>query len=211
MLSLTEALTPFGVTNDDPFRTAMTNIQTSKHNMRIKKGVPLLVTCGADEALPYLTSDTFAFKAKGNGKIVKKTDKFMVVEYTSGKSTNEQQWVGKKREIIDLRENVKKNSDGGFYITIKLETKYKVGDRVKQGDILAYDPVVYSNSVGDPNTIGYNIGAIAKVAFINTDEGFEDSAIKSDRLADDLSSEVVVKIEKDLPKNTNIFTIATLS
>ena len=63
-LCITEALTPFGATRDDPFRSAMTFIQTTKHGMRTKHSDPLLVTNGADLALPYLTSDMFAYKAK---------------------------------------------------------------------------------------------------------------------------------------------------
>src|SRR5699024_2579878 len=46
-LSITEAVTPFGSTRDDPFRTAMTYIQTSKHSMPTNKSMPLLVTNGA--------------------------------------------------------------------------------------------------------------------------------------------------------------------
>jgi len=195
-LSITEALTPFGSTRDDPFRTAMTNIQTSKHNMRIKESMPMLVTCGADQALPYLTGDTFSFKAKGNGKVIKKNDDYMVVEYDN-----------KTREMIDLRENVKKNSDGGFYITVKLDTNLKKGSRFKEKDILAYDKVVYNDSVGDGKNIAYCVGALANVAYLNTDEGFEDSAIISNRLAEALSSEVVVEVAKNLPCNTNIFDI----
>ena len=213
-LSITEALTPFGSTRDDPFRTAMTNIQTSKHNMRIKNSTPLLVTSGADQALPYLTGDSFAFKAKASGKVIKMTKDYMIVEYDYtpvngvGRGNNRLIKASKAREMIDLRENVRKNSDGGFYITIKLDTNLKKGSRFKANDILAYDKVVYSDQVGDGKHIAYSIGALANVAYLNTDEGFEDSAIISHRLSDALTSEVTVQISKNLPANTNIFSIA---
>ena len=214
-LSMTEALTPFGTTRDDPFRTAMTNIQTSKHNMRINKAMPLLVTNGADQALPYLTGDTFAFKAKESGKVVKMTKDYMVVEYDKNPYTSlvyvdpksKKEVKEKYTEIIDLRENIKKNSDGGFYITVKLDTDLKKGSRFKKNDILAYDHQVYNNEVGDGKNIAYGIGALANIAYINTDEGIEDSAIISNRLSECLSSEVVVQISKNLPANTNIFKI----
>lgn len=209
-LSITEALTPFGTTHDDPFRSAMTFIQTSKHSMRVKKAMPNLVTNGADEALPYLTSDTFAFKAKQNGKVVEKTDEYMIVEYTdnvelavkSGKKEN------KVRDFIDLRDNVKKNSDGGFFVTVKLDSDLKVGSTFKKGNILAYDKLSYTNAIGDNGNIAYSIGTMAKVVIMNTDEGFEDSAIISDWLSDAMTSEVVVKKEIVLPKNTNIYNMA---
>ena len=202
-LSMTEALTPFGSTRDDPFRTAMTNIQTSKHNMRIKKPAPSLVTCGADMAIAYMTGDSFAFKAKAPGVVTKMTKDYMMVQYDYNPYSKVKE---KYVEIIDLRENVKKNSDGGFYVTVKLDTNLKPKQRFKAMDILAYDKQMYSDDTGFDN-ITYCIGALANVAYMNTDEGFEDSAIISDRLAEDLSSDVVVMISKNLPANTNIFKI----
>ena len=211
-LSMTEALTPFGSTRDDPFRTAMTNIQTSKHNMRVNRTDPLLVTCGADQAIAYLTGDSFAFKAKSDGKVIKATKDYLVVEYDKSsrfdpQSGNLRTWDEKTREIVDLRTLIKKNSDGGFYITVKLDSDYKIGQRFKKDDILAYDHQVYTNTAGDGKHITYNTGPLANIAYINTDEGFEDSAIISDRLAEALSSEVVVMISKNLPGNTNIFSM----
>lgn len=44
----TEALVPFGTTRDDPFRTAMTFIQTSKHNVRVNHSSPMLITNGVN-------------------------------------------------------------------------------------------------------------------------------------------------------------------
>ena len=204
-LSMTEALTPFGSTRDDPFRTAMTNIQTSKHNMRIKHPAPLLVSCGADRAIAYTTGDSFAFKAKAPGVVTKMTKDYMVVQYDYNPYSKIKE---KYTEIIDLRENIKKNSDGGFYITVKLDTNLKPKQRFKTMDILAYDKQMYSDETGFDN-ISYCIGALANVAYMNTDEGFEDSAIISDRLSEDLSSEVVVMISKNLPANTNIFKMVT--
>lgn len=192
--SITEALTPFGTTHDDPFRSAMTFIQTSKHGMRVKTSMPSLITNGADEALPYISSDTFAFKAKQNGVIKEKTDDYLVIEYKDG--TN---------DFVDLRELVKKNSDGGFYITIKLDSALKVGDRVEAGEIVAYDKLSYSDRVSPNNNAAYNVGTLAKMAILNTDEGFEDSGIIDNWLSEAMASEIVVKKEVVLPKSTNIY------
>lgn len=196
-LCMTEALTPFGTTHDDPFRTAMTFIQTSKHSMRVKHATPALITNGADEALPYLTTDIFAHKAKQKGKVAKLTDEYMVLKYDDG-----------QEEFVDLRERVEKNSDGGFYVTLKLDTDLKEGQTIKPNDIVAYDKSSYSNSVGNPNNIGYNLGTLAKVAIITTDEGYEDSGIISPWLSTAMSSDVVVKKEKVLPKDTNVLFMA---
>ena len=186
-LSITEALTPFGTTRDDPFRTAMTFIQTSKHGMRTTEQDPLLVSNGADQALPYLTSDTFAHKAKWNAVVEEITNDYMIIANKSNP---------KEKEFIDLREKVEKNSDGGFFITIKLETfkNYKKGDSIKAGDIVAYDKSSYSDTVGIGN-LAYNIGTLTKIAIMHTDKGFEDSAIISQDLSKKMASEIVLQVD----------------
>lgn len=186
-LSITEALTPFGTTRDDPFRTAMTFIQTSKHGMRTTSQDPLLVSNGADQALPYLTSDTFAHKAKWNAVVEEITNDYMIIANKSNP---------KEKEFIDLREKVEKNSDGGFFITIKLDTfkNYKKGDSIKAGDIVAYDKSSYSDTVGIGN-LAYNIGTLTKIAIMHTDKGFEDSAIISQDLSKKMASEIVLQVD----------------
>lgn len=192
-LCMTEALTPFGTTHDDPFRTAMTFVQTSKHSMRTMKQSPLLITNGADEALPYLCSDMFAFKAKEKGKIIKATKEYMIIQYSSG-----------KKEFVDLRENIKKNSDGGVYEVLKLDTDLKLGDIVKEGQIIAYDKKSFVNNTGSGN-LSTSVGILSKVAILETDEGYEDSAIISERLSKNLMSQVVVQKEVILDANTNVY------
>ena len=186
-LSITEALTPFGTTRDDPFRTAMTFIQTSKHGMRTTEQDPLLVSNGADQALPYLTSDTFAHKAKWNAVVEEITNDYMIIANKSNP---------KEKEFIDLREKVEKNSDGGFFITIKLDTfkNYKKSDSIKAGDIVAYDKSSYSDTVGIGN-LAYNIGTLTKIAIMHTDKGFEDSAIISQDLSKKMASEIVLQVD----------------
>lgn len=193
---MTEALTPYGCTRDDPFRTAMTFIQTSKHLMRTNNSDPLLITSGADEALPYLLSNTFVHKAKSKGEVLEKTDDYMIISYDNGET-----------DYVDLHENVEKNSSSGFFVTLKLDTDLKVGSKVKEGQIIAYDKSSFSNKVGNDNNIAYTIGKIKKCAILNTDEGYEDSAIISQDLANDLTHSVVLKVEKVFSKDTNIYNL----
>ena len=200
-LCMTEALTPLAVTGDDPFRTAMTFIQTSKHGMRIQKGSPMLVSDGADEAIAYIAGDTFSFKAKDSGKVVELTDDYMIIKYDSINLD-----TGKPiYEFVDLKERTLKNSDGGFFISVKLDSNVKKGQKIKKGQIVAYDKLAYSNEVGDPDHIAYNIGALAKIAILPTDEGFEDSAIIDSELSEMMASDILVKKEVMLSKNTNVY------
>lgn len=193
--SATEAVTPFGATRDDPFRTAMTYIQTSKHSMPTNKSAPLLVTNGADEALAYMVSDTYVFKAKEDGSVTEIIPgDHMILTYKGGKN-----------DFVDLKEHSRKNSDGGFYITIKLDTDMKEKQKFSKGEIVAYDKSTFSSKVGEADGIAYNVGVLANAAIMTTDEGFEDSTSISTWLSDAMGSSVDTEIPISLDKNANIY------
>lgn len=90
---------------------------------------------------------------------------------------------------------------------IKLDSDLKVGQSVKEGQIVAYDKLSFSPEVGATDNIGYCSGTLIKCALMTTDEGFEDSAIISEKLSHDLASDVIVKKERFLPKNTNVYNV----
>ena len=197
-LCMTEALTPYGITRDDPFRSAMNFVQTSKHGMRCRKSDPLLITTGADEALPYLISNTFVYKAKENGKVIEKDDDHMIIEYRDQDGSI-------SHDYIDLSEKVEKNSSSGFFVTLKLDTELKVGSKIKKDDIIAYDKSSFSDKMGYNDNIAYNIGTLCKFAILNTDEGYEDSAIISKDMSKYMTADIVLKKEVSLPKGTNVY------
>jgi hypothetical protein len=191
--TFSEAMTPFGPNRDDPSRTAMAYTQ-SKHGMRVKNASPLLVSNGSDQALPYFISNTFAYKTKQDGKVLERTDTFMILEYKDG-----------SREFVDLRPKVEKNSSAGFYTPIELECKMKTGSKFKANEIIAHDPQSFSSEVGLTDNLAYNIGTFVKIAMLNSDEGFEDSAIISEFLSHQMASDVVIKKEVMLGKGAGVY------
>ena len=195
---ITEALSPFMLTSDDPFRNDMAFVQTSKHSTPIDYSMPLLVTTGADAAMPYLSSDMFAHKAKKNGIVSEITDDYMLIDYKDG-----------TKEFVPLNEQTMKNSDGGFYITLKLKTDKKVGESVKADTVLAYDEKSFSNRVGstDPQ-LAYNLGCLAKLAIMTAEDGFEDSGVCSEWLSNVMASDIVVMKDAPLTPMTNVLFIA---
>ena len=203
--TIMEAISPLAINHDDPFRTAMAFTQTAQHQMTVKKSMPMLITTGADEALPYLTSNKFSYKFEGQrGIVVDVDDDYMIIEDLDTH----------KREFIDLREIVRKNSDGGFYVTTKLDNNgFKVGDRLKHLDIVAYDKKSYSNAVGsqkDKQQLSYNIGTIAKIAIMTTDLGFEDSCVVDNSISEALASEVVVCKDVSLDAQANVYNVVKI-
>jgi hypothetical protein len=201
-LTATEALIPFGSTRDDPMRTAMSFIQTAKHMVRTESSDPLLVTSGADEAMPYITTDRFAFKAKHNGTVLNATEDFILIEYTDG-----------TKDYINLKEEICKNSDGGYYVPLKLDAidKIKPGYKFKENQVLAYDRHSFSDSSGESNNLTYNVGTLAKVAILNTDEGFEDAGIISQSMAEKLATRVNIKYTAVINADSTLFKIVKIN
>lgn len=195
-LSMTEAVTPFGSTHDDPIRTAMTFIQTSKHSVTTYGSDPSLVTNGADEALPYYTSNIFAFKAKDNGKVIDMNDKFMIIEYKNG-----------TKDMVQLGTDIEKNSNGGYSVAFDLVTDLKVGSTFKTDDILAYERSSFTKDIGEDNNLAYNIGKLTKIAIVNTEEGFEDSAAVTQKLCTDLTTRITMPKVVTIPKSTNVYNV----
>ena len=194
-LTISEALNPIGCTHDDPVRVAMTFTQTSKHQIRTEKSDPLLITNGSDEVLPYLVSDIFCKKSEQAGTVKEITDKYMVVEYAN-----------KSNDYIDLSNRIEKNSDGGFYLGVKLDTDMKVGQKFKANEILAYDKSSFSKGkLGNMKNITYDVGTLTKIAVINSDDNFEDSAMITTKLANDLATEIILLEDKILSADTNIY------
>ena len=205
-MSVYEALAPYSVNHDDPIRTSMGFTQTKAHQMRVKSSDPNLITYGMDEALPYFTSNLFSYKFRGEkGRVISVDDDFIVYEeIKDGK---------KSRHIVNLQEQTLKNSDGGFYVTLKLTPCVKKGDTLKYNDIMAYDKTSYSKSVGSDksdNNISYNIGTMSKVAIMTTDEAYEDSSIITERLSDALTSDYCVEKDCSIGAESNVFYIAKL-
>ena len=202
-LTVHEAMNPWCTTRDDPIRVAMGFVQSTKHPMRIKKAMPNLVTTGMDEAIPYITSDFFSYKFRGNkGKVLKLTDRYMLVQDVETGAV----------DFVSLEEQTMKNSDGGFYVTVKLDPIVKEGATLKNNDILAVDRTCYKDQVGHESTtkgVTYCIGALCKLAILPTDEGYEDSSIIDEYLADVMTSSYVVKKDKMLSKDANVYNVVS--
>ena len=98
----------------------------------------------------------------------------------------------------------------GYFVPLKIDAikGLKAGMKVKENQILAYDKESFSNSLGESNNLAYNIGKLAKVAVINSDEGFEDSGIISQSMAQKLATRVDYCFDVKLSKDALVYQIA---
>lgn len=185
-----ELLTPMAAQRDDAPRVAMSSTQ-SKHIVSTFKSDPVLIGNGMEKVLPKIISDDFAFKAKQDGYVVEINNKtnLMVIEYKDG-----------THNIVDLNPLIEKNGNGGFYISNKLDTKLKEGSKFKKDDIIALNDKFFTND--DIPT--FKMGPLIKIAIMNAYYTYEDSIIVTEELSNKLSTEVIMKRDCPLGKNSNV-------
>src|SRR5699024_9557126 len=96
-----------------------------------------------------------------------------------------------------------KNVDGGFYIMNQMIPQVKEGDKFKQNDILAYDPLyINSNDMfGDPCA---NVGCLARLSIESNAGVFEDSGYMTDELAHRMATKITQQKRVILSKYANI-------
>lgn len=158
---------------------------------------PVLITNGAEKVLPYHISSDFTIVAKYNGRIKEINDKdnYMVLEYDNVPNGED------KYQMVDLSPVVVKNGAGGFYLSNKLDTDYKEGQKFKAKDVLAYNNKFFGNY---SDGVKFNIGTLCKVACISGYDTYEDSTTISTKLSNRIAAEIVMDKHIILGPNANI-------
>lgn len=193
LVSGAEAALPFSITSDEPERVAMSSAQ-SRHTLACVGSDRNLVYTGFEKALPHLIGDTFVFKAKKDGKVLKIDEKsrLMVLGYDDG-----------TKDVINLEPEIGKNSGSGFFVSNKLEPLVKEGEKFKAGKLIAHNPDFFTVDKRTGDSV-FMHGPLARVALVYSSKTFEDSTKISKRLSDKLSSHIVVKKDIVLGPNANI-------
>ena len=111
-----------------------------KHIISIKDQDPLLIGSGVEKMAPYMISDEFAFKAKEDGKVesIDYKNEVAILKYKSGKT-----------DLVDLSTYECCNSNGGFFVSQKLEMLYKTGETFTKGAVIAKNPLFFSGNGKD--------------------------------------------------------------
>jgi len=196
LLSGSELALPFMVTSDDPERVAMASAQ-SKHTLACVGSDRTPVGTGFEKVLPHLIGDTFVFKAKKNGKVIKidKNSNVMIVKYDDSTI-----------DTVSLNPQIGKNSGSGFYISNKLSPLLKEGDLFSAGKILAHNSEFFTVDKRSGDSV-FMHGPLARVAIRYSSKVFEDSNIISKRLSEKMSSHIVIKKDVVLGHNSNIYSM----
>lgn len=178
LMSPAELLSPPGALHDDAHRTSMAYKQ-SKYMVLVDDASPVLVGNQVEKAVPYYMSREFVVTAKANGKIIDKQGNLYIIEYDDG-----------SHDSFSLDPKEQKNSAGGFYIETRYQTDVNVGDTIKEGQVLAWNPNAFTKNKNDI-TASMNIGVLSKVAIFPNFDEYEDSAPITAKLAERLGTTIV--------------------
>lgn len=185
-----EMMQAFGPESADIERVAM-SISQSKHVVPVADSCSSPVSYDMERIVPYLSKD-YARTAKQDGKVVALENQVMIIQYKDG-----------SYDDVDLSEHPAKNTDGGFYIMNQMSTDLKVGDKVKEGQLIAYDKKYMNNAdmFGDPLA---NMGTMARVALETNGGVYEDSCYITNSLAHRMATKITRQKRVILSRFANI-------
>lgn len=193
VFSPVELSTPLATTYDDPNRLGH-NMKQSCQLIPVRDASPVLISNGMDEALRFHTTSNFSINADEDGTIVDYDEKANIVmaKYKSGKV-----------RAIDLNDTIVKNGGGGFFLSNKLVTELKVGDKFKKNDVLAYHKDFFTND--NFNNCRFNSGVLCKVAIMSIYNTYEDATVITNKLSERCSTEMCFLKSAVIGKNSNVF------
>ena len=190
-----ELMQTFGPEAADNERLLM-SISQSKHVVPVESSVSCPISYDMERVMPYLSND-FAHTAKMDGEVVEIANDVMIIKYKDGTFDD-----------VDLSERPAKNTDGGFYIMNQMSTDLKVGNKVKAGQIVAYDKKYINGTndmFGDPLAV---MGTMTRVAVETNGGVYEDACYITDTLAHKMKTKITRQKRVILSRFANIKYIA---
>lgn len=181
LFSTSALLSPFA-DHDDPKRVNFIGIQNG-HTIAVKGAHQPIVRTSYEYVLPYRMKKLYTSVAEEDGKAVDVTDKYMIVEYKSG-----------KRDKIKLGSII--SVAAGNYIKHHLVPVYQKNQSFKKGDIIAYNDKFFERDWLDKTVIVPKIAKTTTVAFAVTNDVFEDGCSISRKLSSELQTDYVHVVKK---------------
>lgn len=192
LFSPAELLCPLAVTTDDPTRVGHM-VKQAKHMLPVKHTSPVLISNGAEEVVRFHLSSAFVINAEEDGKVVEYNKEYgiMVVEYKSG-----------KHQAINLKSTIEKNGGGGFFLANQLMTTLEEGSTFKKNEMIAWHKDFFTSNKYNGNRL--NMGTLAKIAITSTYNTYQDSTVITQKLSDEMATEMVFCKQVVIGKNANI-------
>lgn len=164
ILSPSALLAPGGEL-DDPKRLNFTSTQNSQTTFSTGT-TPMPLRTGMEKMVHARVGSTFSKVAKGPGKVIDVTDTSILVEYEDG-----------SKEGFNIGTIF--GRWGGYNIPHKLEANVKKGDVFTTGDCLYFNSHYFTKDLTDGNNIIFKNHVLARTAFVENYDVYEDSAALS--------------------------------
>ena len=173
------AVTKASGDRDDPKRLNFSSIQDGSTISSIGYKTSPIRT-GAEKTLAHRNDSMFASTALDDGTVKEITDKYLTVKYKNG-----------EEKTYEL--GIKYGVDADATIPHNLVANVKKGQKVKRGDVIAYNDDFYVVEPLDPTQVVHKAGILSTVALWETSGTFEDSCEISHSLAEKLQSKTAKK------------------
>lgn len=168
LLSTSALLAPFA-DRDEARRVNFIGIQNSSTTF-CKGQRPSPVRTGYERMIAHRTSDLYAYTAKQDGVITKLSKTVVEVTYKDGTV-----------KTVELGKRFGTTSD--LKIPHVVVTPLKEGDKVKEGDIIAFNELYFEQDPLDKTQVLWKQGVILRTALMECPETLEDSSLISERAA----------------------------
>lgn len=173
LLSTSALLSP-AADSDDPKRVNFISIQHGS-GVSAKGYKPTPLRTGYEQVLAQRTDDLFAYTAKQKGKVTKVTKQAITITYEDGTTRS-----------VELGRRF--GTAAGSTFPHSVVTDLKVGDTFKEGDVVSYNEDYFTPDTLNPNRVVWKAGLMVKTAICESPDTLEDSSAISERVADELST-----------------------
>lgn len=170
----TSAMTAPASDMDDIKRIGFISIQ-NKHVVAGDGYTAPPLRTGYEKIIAHRADSLFAVAAKDTGTIKEKGDGYVVVQYKD--ESEERIEIGRRYGNVV-----------GTIVPHDVVCDLNVGDKIKEGDIVAYNSGFFQRDPLDPTQVLMKGGIMAKTAILEQSYTFEDASVISDRVAKQLNT-----------------------
>lgn len=154
-----------GSDREDAKRTNFTSVQNSQTTHCVAS-TPVPLRTGYERIIGHRSSELFAKTARTDGTVEIVTDKTITVKYKDGQIA--QYEIGNQYGLW-----------AGHVVPHRIVTPLKVGQKVKQGNVLLFNTRYFTQDTLDPTQILPRAGVMAKTVLMESTDTLEDSSALS--------------------------------
>lgn len=136
-----------------------------------------MVRTGYESVIAHRVDKKFAWTAKQDGKVIDKSNNHIVVKYNDG-----------KEERVQLGDIY--GVSAGTIVKNKLISDYSIGQEVKTGDVVCYNPYHFSRDIFNKSQVLFKNSTLARTTFMESNDTEEDGSAVSERLSGQMTTTV---------------------